>query len=169
MDEFPTVWNFEAPAGVPKDKMSLVWEKVIMQEGSTFWQTLPPIDKDKGVFSQLNHLSKSGHDIYFLTHRMGSQAKLQTEKFLYEQGIDYPTVLLSGNKFPLIQSLQLDVFIDDKLETINEVALEVVRYKMSTQVYLKDAPYNREGRQRGYKIVTSVIDMLNEEGLWGSK
>jgi len=165
-NDFPPEWNFEVGAGMTPDQISYVWKNYILHEGSSFWETLSPLEHAKVTILRLNYLAKLGHDVYYLTHRSGDKAKFQTEKWLYNHGMDYPTVLLSGDKFPLIKSLGIDVFIDDKLDTIYDIAVNQPIWNQTGKLYLKDAAYNRHDRTDNMIVVGSVKEMLEKEGLW---
>ena len=159
-DTTPNTWYWEREGGVTKEQESWVWNNRILQKGSKFWENLNPLDEAIDTIKQLDKLSKTGHSIYYITHRMGDMAKRQTEKWLYMMGMDYGTVLISGNKLPLIIGLELDAFIDDKESTIKEV----VDNPVGARIYIKDANYNKECKV-GIRV-KSVKQMLIKEGLW---
>jgi len=168
--EWPTVWSWEKVEGVTHDHMSLVWGE-IMREGSNFWEKLKPTEECRRCLKQLNWLSKRDNEVYFLTNRMGHRAKYQTERFLYEHGMDFPTVILSGDKIPLILDLGIDFFIDDKPDTVYDLYQHAERVELSTegrQWFLLDAPYNRRAdlRYPGTKIAMSLEEALRKAGLW---
>jgi uncharacterized HAD superfamily protein len=163
---WPTEWYWERAAGVTKEQESWVWKNRILQKGSKFWQHLTPLEGAMETLKQLNKLSNNGHDIYFITNRPGDTAKRQTEEWLYEQGMDYPTVIISSDKLPVIHGLDLTFFVDDKIETIDEIANDIWHLK-GGHLYLKIAPYNRTNPNRGkYKEASSVAEALQQEGLW---
>lgn len=137
--DHPKEWYWERAAGVTKQQEKAVWERDILAKGSRFWLNLKPMDGAGTVIRRLNELSREGHDVYFITHRMGAKAKLQTEKWLYEHGMNFPTVLLSGDKVPLIRALEIEFFVDDKPETVLAVA-----NVMPWTVYMQAAPYNAD-------------------------
>lgn len=167
--EWPTAWFWDREMGVTHTDESKVWKGVIMKEGSTFWQTLAPLEGANEVLKLLNHRIKLGDEVYFITNRMGDQAKLQTEKWLYEWGIDYPTVILSAEKTPLIKLLGLEFFIDDKWETMRDLykEAEAEGWLNGKSFYLKDAPYNRDKRNewREMKVALDVMGALKEVGI----
>lgn len=134
---FPTTWFWERAMGYGQWEKA-VWKEHILVDGK-FWEKLPPLPGTPETLARINELAKAGHNIYFVTHRMGVEAKQQTERWLYKYGINYPTVLLSGDKLPLIKSLEVDAFIDDKPSTVNTVAVD----NPQRRTFVKDAPYNR--------------------------
>lgn len=124
-----------------------------------FWFKLDPLVEPE-VFARINVLSQS-NPVYFITNRLGINCKQQTEKWLYEQGINYPTVLIAADKKPLIQALKIDFFIDDRLPTMTEL-LPLGK----EHFYLKDTTYNQTGRSTGMRVVTDVKDALEKVRLW---
>ena len=167
--EWPQEWYWERAAGYSPEVEKKVWNNHILQKGSKFWQNLSAYDGVKESLMHLNGLVKAGTaDCYFLTHRMGDRAKNQTEIFLYEHGIDYPTVLLAADKIPYLRLLKAAFFIDDKPETVQEVARVAAEEKWQNfQLFLKIAPYNKPlwGDPR-FKKAVSLKDALIQAGLW---
>lgn len=157
--EFPLTWYWERDAGYTKEEEQKTWNEKILSS-ATFWKKLAPLPDTKDVIKQINRLAREGHDIYFLTHRMGKQAKKQTEEWLYNLGVNYPTVLLSGNKTPLLQALEIDFFVDDKLSTVEDAALHYMKRGKGC-VVLKDAPYNREGRSGNFAVASNALEALD--------
>lgn len=165
--DFPTVWSWDRQAGYTPEVEERVWKKYILQEGSNFWKNLEPLPGAREALLQVNSLVKQGKvEAYFLTHRMGHKAKLQTEEFLYANGIDYPTVLIAADKAPWLRLLKPHFFIDDKPSTVEDVARVSAEEKWADfQLFLKMAPYNRElwGKVRG---AATVKDALVAAGVW---
>lgn len=163
--EWPAVWNWDRAAGVTPEQEALAWKTVWADDN--FWTNLAPMPEAQMTATQLNHLAKLGHEVYYLTHRAGDRAKYQTEKFLFGIGVDYPTVLLGGDKVPLIRHLKLDFFIDDRPDTILEVTrvAEEENLPVKGHIFVKDAPYNK-GVNVGQRV-NLVMDALKQEGLWG--
>jgi uncharacterized HAD superfamily protein len=159
--EFPTTWNWDLAAGYTPEESKRTWEQEIISS-SSFWASLPPYPDTAATLKQLNRLSKR-HDVYFLTHRMGKNCKQQTEEWLAKHGMDRPTVIISGQKLPIIVSLGLNFFIDDKLQTVNEIFRAEVP---ELALFLKNAPWNQVGREKGLKSILSVEAALREVGLW---
>lgn len=162
--DWPPCWNWEADvdAGIKKQ----CWDE-ITAEGSSFWHDLSPNPTTPHELTLLNNLAKEGHEVFFLTNRMGHNAKLQTEKWLYEYGIDYPTVILVGDKLPLIKLMKIEFFVDDRPETIWEVAAAAKEHRLPVQgrVFLKEMPYNREHRHKESTAVSGIEEALQLAGL----
>ena len=164
--DFPKVWAWPEYYGVTANQLYEAWKRV--KGSSTFWSALDPLPDAVDAISRLNQLAAAGDDIYFLTNRVGYKCKLQTERWLEVMGMEYPTVLIVSDKLPIVRTLGIHLFIDDRLETINAVAnaAEDESLPVRGHVYLKDYPHNREGRRDGVKVVGGIMEMLRQEGLW---
>lgn len=169
--EWPDVWYWDRKAGVEKTAEKEAWSQITSNE--KFWENLKPLPDTKEVLMELNHLVKQKQiQLYFLTNRPGDTAKLQTERWLYELGVDYPTVLMtSADKAPVIYGLGLDFFIDDKLETINDTAALVAaegstpgkEWPIKGHIFLKDWAYNRQGRRGDVRVVDTLRAALEQD------
>jgi len=135
---FPPVWNWETQAGYTPVQIKKVWSEITHNDG--FWSGLGELPGAREAVKKLNKMANMGHEVYFITNRTGIRAKHQTEIWLYGLGMNYPTVLVAGDKLPLLKALGIGVFIDDKPETVQEVAQAALNIKL----FLRDAPYNRD-------------------------
>ena len=165
--EWPPVWFWDRDAGYSKETEEKAWDTITSDP--KFWQTLEPLEGAREVLMNLNGQVKAGKiEVYFITHRPGVKAKLQTENWLYDHGIDFPTVLIASNKVPFLQAIKANFFEDDKAETVQDVS----RASRSDEwpdfkLYLKMAPYNKAIQGgTGYKGAVSVKDALIDTGLW---
>lgn len=156
---FPPCWHFAQDAGYSNDQVDYAWE--LIHANSEFWCNLEPLD---GV-EELNDsriITDVGLETYFITQRAGVHVKEQTEQWLYKHiEVPFPTVLISGHKGSLCAALDIDCYIDDRLENIESVMF----LSPSTRAYLLDAPYNRENRSSAIRVVGSVGEFLEKEGL----
>jgi uncharacterized HAD superfamily protein len=148
-------WDWDAYYGYTKQEIADTIENVAQDK--LFWQKLKPIPESE-VFARIQALS-SDNDVYFITNRFGVSCKQQTEKWLYNQGISYPTVIISSKKLPIITSLGIEFFVDDKLETMNEMPKKA-------NFFLIDADYNKANRTQGLLVASDVKDALKKAGLW---
>jgi hypothetical protein len=157
---FPTCWNYEKLAGYTSEEVKAVWASI--KGDPEFWYSLEPYGEVPSVCRSLNLFIEGREaEAYFITHRMGTNVKFQTETWLRDLGIEIPTVLIAGDKTPIINSLELDAYIDDKPETVEQAVAQT-----KARVYLMNRPYNQEvgvGTR-----VRSVSEMLKGEGLWES-
>lgn len=158
---FPSVWYWEREAGYGEWE-SKVWTEIILP-GDKFWKELKPLPSADMTLRHINRLAKQ-HDVYFLTHRPGKSAKSQTEEWLYEFGINYPTVIVTGDKAPILKAIGADFFVDDKWETVAQVSDLFYNVK-PIHLFLQDAPYNRHIVPNTYERTDSVADALTKAGL----
>src|SRR3990167_11450671 len=70
---FPPIWDWEIPAGVSKQTISTTWKHIIASDH--FWRDLRVIDGAGDAIRQLNYRAKEGNQVFYLTHRMGYNAK----------------------------------------------------------------------------------------------
>lgn len=167
-DIWPTTWFDPLDHGVSREDDMMVWNNYILQENSTFWRLLHPVPGATEAVAHLNQLAHQGHEVYFISDRKGHGAKVQTEKALWDAGMRYPTVLLTPSKVPIIRSLDIDMFIDDKPETVIAVANAAAEHGLPVRggVFIQDRPYNRHVEHDGIARVNSVAEMLKMKGLW---
>lgn len=154
--EWPTVWYWEREAGITKLQERAAWKEI---EDTHFWGVLIPLPGAIEALQHLNVMAQTGHEVYFITSRPGARAKHLTEMWLRGHGVEYPTVIIAHEKGPLAAALKLDVFIDDKMENVRDVA----NARDKTRVYIIDSPYNTEvvvGDR-----VKDVMEVLIEEGI----
>ena len=109
----------------------------------------------------------------FMTDRMGDRAKMQTEMWLHSYGMDYPTVLVTGDKIPIVDAMKMDFFVDDRLSTVDDLARRMEMFEIFDEpwpvkehIYLVNRPYNQEPCHAYIKRVASVKEALQLEGLW---
>lgn len=152
----PPCWNWDLAAGYTREEERAAWEHIF--SSNHFWADLPSVPSlGEEFFDHLEALHYE-HDVYFLTHRAGKNAKQQTEAWFFERTITCPTVLLSGDKLPLLKALEIDAFIDDKPDTLGAVAESDWKGKLFKVNYAYNVGAPGEG-------VASVEEMLKELGL----
>jgi hypothetical protein len=139
---FPPVWNWPEHYGVSMTDLNIAWSQV--KGDRTFWGSLEEEDDAREALAILNGLEENGlADVYFITHRMGKKAKYATENWLIDRGMDNPTVMLVRDKHLAAVALQLDVYVDDRIENVNEVKRFTEECGIPTRVYLISKPYNQ--------------------------
>ena len=160
----PPVWEWPRHFGYLKDAEDRAWK--VAWDSEDFWyhlHTYPGEDRTLEVLEAW----MDKHDMYFITNRKGNKVKWQTEQWLFEHGISFPTVLIAKLKEPIIAALNLDVYIDDNIDMMNSLAkLRDEKLVPETlRLYLRDAPYNEENRHPGLIVVPSAWAMIQKEGL----
>lgn len=149
----PPCWDWCEPLGYSKDDENKAWD--FIKQSPRFWRDLPAYEDTEAVIMRLNFLMLAGHEVYFITNRLGNKPKLQTELFLTQRGMALPTVLVTSDKGPVIKGLKIDAFIDDKPSNCVDAAAA----RAETQVFLLDRPWNQEGKV-GLRV-KSVHEMLD--------
>lgn len=150
----PSCWNWDIAAGYTKAESSAAWATILTD--ATFWARLEPLDRR--AIRRLYQQHLYGYDdVYFITNRMGVSPKQQTEDFLAANGYLAATVLVAADKGPIINSLGLEAYIDDRPDTIEKLVGECP----GTKIFIKDASYNREVRV-GHRVhsVSEMLDIL---------
>lgn len=151
----PPVWDWPEHYGYDKAYVSRVWKKIA--KSRSFWYDLDELP-------DLAFLKEAApwaiHAVYYITARPGENAKAQTEYWLEEHGIPAPTVLISKEKGLCAQALQLDLYIDDKLENI----VDVQDNHRLTRAYLcPQYPYNLDGHVE--LRAQSIQEVFEREGV----
>lgn len=155
---WPTAWHWDRvalrEAGLSDEASTeaIHWTWEAIKGSSSFWEGLTPLPDAFETLNKLATLRVAGHDVYFITSRVGTYAKKQSENWLRWHGYEgVPTVLLSEDKGSLAAGLTLDAFVDDRVENIVDV------YKARRgrcQCFLMDAAYNSPG------VVGGALDGL---------
>jgi hypothetical protein len=158
---FPNQWEWPQGYGYTNEQVLDTWK--VVNSSQTFWEDLEPLPGTRGVLHCLSDITKhGGHEVYFLTFRTGTMCKRQTERWLEYNGMEFPTVIVCSAKGGIMKALEIDAAIDDHLPTANAIA----KYSMAKRMYLKEASYNREGREPNLLVVKCVREMLELEGVW---
>jgi uncharacterized HAD superfamily protein len=140
----PPEWNWPTLRGYTKEETSAVWEHI--KSSSDFWLNLQE-DPGCSTLRTLLYTLEREHEVYYITSRMGQRVKRQTEIWLIEHlrypAITnvYPTVLIVGHRVKGIvaRALQLDVYIDDNMDNVNDCAHDAPH----TRTYLLNRAYNQ--------------------------
>ncbi len=147
-------WNYPEHYGYTRDEVSATWEAI--KSSRHFWRELPAYPETQQVLAAL---VDSGADVYFITARLGLEAKLQTERWLSAMmpwtKPMLPTVLITSHKGLACRTLGLDAYIDDRWENALEVSTT------ATESFLLARPWNAGNvLQGGIVRVASVLDFL---------
>ena len=100
-----------------------VWREVARTQN--WWMTLDPLI-DNFELDFINELIRTEEAVYFITNRQESDIGLpvveQTRLWLRGIGIDTGNVLAVERKGPVCAALDLDWFIDDKIENLESIS-----------------------------------------------
>lgn len=158
----PTVWDYPLLVGYTVEEMTAALAEI--EQDPTFWRSLECYHGEQ-VIKALDTLStaqaRGEHEVYFITNRMGKLVKWQTERWLKSHGMSDPTVLLTKNKGLAAAALDLDAYIDDKLENIVDVLHHT---GITCMPFLCDRPWNQTPRdiiqEHEIPVVKSLYEML---------
>ena len=97
--------------GLDGKQVDEVWRRI--NESPTFWESLPLCVTPEEM-QELDDLTAEA-DVYFVTNRGSSKlAKRQTENWLIANGIEEPTVIVSGKKGEVCRALDINYSLEDK-------------------------------------------------------
>lgn len=149
-------WNYPEFFGYTSSDVTKIWDHI--KSDPDFWLNIPAYKNTKQAMKVLANLQQSNNDIYFITNRMGVNAKRQTEKWLDRFDMMPTTVLLSKEKGFCATALALDAYIDDKWENCVDVAMQ----NDTIKVFCMDQPWNHT-KVSDLKIirVSSILEMLS--------
>lgn len=122
--------------GITSDEAKKIWAHIITDV--SFWYTLNPLVSAE-TFKAIRYLTCE-LPVYFVTARVGVEAKAQTEDWLESAGIDSPTVIISKYKGEVAKAVRAKACIDDKAGNASCVAWIT---EDQTQSYLIDRKYNQ--------------------------
>lgn len=162
----PKSWDWDLDAGYTKAETKETWRRIMA--APQFWLELPAL---AGMTELVNEFWNSPlgerAQIYFITARAGEPKRI-TEMWLSNNGILNPTVLMTPHKGLTARALELDAYIDDKLENALDVAVDAVwdvpktGEVRSTRSYLLNRRHNAHVSS-GYIRVASVQEMFTLE------
>lgn len=171
---YPNTWNWPEALGYDyqTEIKGKIWSDYMMKQTS-FWENLgimPEFQKKGDI--RIDQMARD-HEMYFITNRVGSTAKQQTERWIRRWfNVQNPTVLITENKGDAAGVLRLEFYIDDKWENVAKQT-----YPKDTAVYLLNRPWNVAGTPSGtkdlmitdegttYVRVNSVREALNAGGI----
>lgn len=157
---FSSSWNF-SNWNITKAEETKVWDHI---EATDNWFYLY-LNSLPGVSQNIPWLTNE-HEVYFITTRIqtaGLPIQRQTEMYLSDLGVEFPTVIVTRDKGPIAAALQLDAFLDDKFENVARVA----ECSSKTKPYLMGASYNSSYEiPKRWKVVNCFQEFI--EALGGS-
>lgn len=127
--------TYETYPGMDNLAIAAVWR--LVREDRGFWSGAPAL-VDGTTFMKIDDL-QARHDVYFVTARVGVEAKRQTQLWLEWKGVRGPSVIMSGRKGQIAEGLAADYAIEDRLDNAVKTAF-LAPYCKS---YLLDRMYNR--------------------------
>ena len=153
---YPSKWDIWD--GISKKQSQDAWSKI--NQSCSFWRFLPLLCMP-GEMRRIEQLS-ADNDVYFVTSRRpGINTKKQTIDWFLENGISWPTVILSSHKGEIATAIGANYSLDDKAG--NAVMISYMSKKCKS--FLITRPYNIfDNEVLGTKVnrVNSVSEFLDE-------
>jgi uncharacterized HAD superfamily protein len=159
----PDYWDWDK-----SEKAQKVWDEI--ERSKEFWahgiepfNELYTLDGDSQL-TRINEMCYNKHEVYFVTARVSPEAKQQTELWLWNHGIDHPTVIITKLKGEFAKTVGIDYSIEDKVENAWCVA-----WLSKAKSYLIDRPYNQVPEGIGsskiirVKSVKDFLDIIDTE------
>lgn len=160
----PPCWHFETEVGFNKADVTKAWE--VIKQDQTFWFNLRPMLETKAALDALQQGMLEGHEVYFITNRMGVNPYMQTASWLIRYGFGMPAVLLSPEvkrqsmKGYVAKGLQLTHFIDDKPENCVAVKEQLPECTVALLSKRYNEPNQFELGLKGIKTVTTLLEFF---------
>lgn len=162
-DEEPSCWAWPTAYGYTKDQESAAWAEV--KRRVDFWATLKPMFGAQATIAELNLIMAAGHEVYYMTTRMGQSPWQQSLYWLQQQGALSPQVLICrSDKGGAAKTLGLSHFIDDKsanCESVKEANPECRVFLLSRRW---NEYWHEEAPKRLIEVTPSTLHFLEEVG-----
>lgn len=138
----PTLWEWEQAYGATPEQQALAWADIYANP--EWWSGLPKhADLDPAAIWLLQQLHEQA-EVYAVTARPHGSRKV-TEQWLKGLGLDIPVVIAPKGKYRALQAMHPLVVIEDKPETLVELATaQRLRAEHDRALLLLvDRPYNQ--------------------------
>ena len=138
-----------------------LWNHVSKIEN--FWTTLP--EMEPGIIARIAKTAAERQwEIIFLTTRpptAGELTQLQSQRWLDAHGFRYPSVMVvQRSRGRIADALQLDAFVDDRLENCLDLAVESqAKVILMWHGHLNDVPAG--AKRLGVQAVTKISDAVD--------
>lgn len=148
-------WNFEGQ--MPSEDVEFVWRKIKYSTNCTNWW----MTHDKLLLTEDLTKASKLFNFIFITNRVSTRGLSpleQTKKWLEEkyQLTEPRVIVVSGEKGPVAQELELEWFIDDKPSNCESVKDAVP----TCNVFLQDQTYNQEFNRTDIPRIASLNEFL---------
>jgi hypothetical protein len=142
-------------------RVQAVWQRIRATEN--FWATLKPLDA--GAVRRLHALMLQYRwDVFFITQRpatAGDTVQRQTQRWLVQQGFDWPSVLvIAGSRGAAAGALRLTHHVDDSPRNCLDVRSDSEAAPILIVPALDD-PAARHAQKLGLGVAVSFNDALD--------
>ena len=142
-------------------RRDLIWKEI--KQTRDFWATLAPIEQD-GVRRIHQLMLRHRWEVFFITQRpvtAGDSVQRQTQRWLVEQGFDFPSVLVvTGSRGVVSAALRLSYHVDDNPQHCIDVRADSAT-KPLLIVPDKDDVTMRSARTLGIGVTNSLSSCLD--------
>jgi hypothetical protein len=142
-------------------KLDRVWATI--ESTPDFWTTLKPIDPE-AVPRIKEMMLRHGWEVFFITQRpktAGETVQRQTQRWLVEQGFDWPSVLvMPGSRGKAAGALHLDYLVDDSPKNCVDVISDS-RARALLILRERDDHMENSARRLGIGIASSIGNCLD--------
>jgi hypothetical protein len=151
---------FARDIGPTRRKLDKVWATIAATPD--FWTTLQPIDRT--AVRQIKEAAvRHGWEVFFITQRpptAGEPVQRQTQRWLVEQGFDWPSVVaLPGSRGKAAAALSLDYVVDDSSRN----CVDVISDSNARALLVAKDPDDRtvaSARKLGIGVARSIAECL---------
>lgn len=151
---FPCCWDWMDYYGWDKETTARAWTEA--ENCGYFWKMLHPYPTVHADLKRLDYLRGCGHEVYFVTHRRGKTAKVETEDWLSARGMTNPSVIIceGDKKGDLCATLGINLIVDDAPSTLLKVPEGI-------KTILMARPWNKDYQEYFNQTVTSIREALD--------
>lgn len=149
------------PRVLTRRKIDRVWSAI--EATPNFWTTLKPIDP--AAVPRIQEMTlRHGWEVFFITQRpktAGQTVQRQTQRWLVEQGFDWPSVLvMPGSRGKAAGALHLDYLVDDSPKNCVDVISDS-RARALLILRERDDHMEASARRLGIGIASSIENCLD--------
>lgn len=149
------------PRVLTRRKLDRVWSEIASTPD--FWTTLKPIDTD-AVPRIKEMMLRHGWEVFFITQRpktAGESVQRQTQRWLVQQGFDWPSVLvMPGSRGKAAGALHVDYLVDDSPKNCVDVISDS-RARALLILRERDDHMEASARRLGIGIASSIGNALD--------
>jgi hypothetical protein len=149
------------PRVLTRRKLDSVWAAI--EATPNFWSSLKPIDP-AAVPRIREMMLRYGWEVFFITQRpktAGDTVQRQTQRWLVEQGFDWPSVLvMPGSRGKAAGALHLDYLVDDSPQNCVDVISDS-KARALLIVRDKDERLEASARRLGIGVASSIANGLD--------
>jgi hypothetical protein len=157
----PAADEDEGPPVPTRRKLDRVWGAI--ESTPNFWASLPPMDRT--AVRRIREMTvRHGWEVFFITQRprtAGDPVQRQTQRWLVEQGFDWPSVIVvPGSRGKAAAALNVDYLVDDSPKN----CVDVISDSKARALLVMREPDERtlsSARRLGIGVARSIAECLD--------